>query len=276
MISLLCLRAFAETSPAPKAKHRNTKAAHHHRAAAHHRLAYNEFSRGLASDRIAYGYGRQETPRSTELMPAAASAPEDSPFALMTSFGGGIGSAYNDAATAPAFDLNVDFTAWKYFGLETEGFYILTGQTSSTGVATQSRAWGVVPDLKFQLPFTTGRIQWTPRLGLGYALFQTGLLTGASAENTSISGLVGLIGLQIEIYSTVILKADYLSSFSSSTTSATDSAFASAPSTAQIQRIRAGADVRVTSHFLVGAGAVSFGSNYGKPTILLGDIGYDW
>jgi hypothetical protein len=165
---------------------------------------------------------------------------------------------YNYALAAP-----LDFRS-RYWGIELEGHYG-NASLNQSAVTETYQAYGFNGAIKGQLPFTTGRVKWVPKIGIGYAYLgetdnQVGSSNGANAgASLAVNGAFGLVGLDLDFYDRVLVWADFAFSFYGSGTLTFSGAVSQitgtqpyTSSSASFQRWRAAAAYRFTPWFLAG------------------------
>lgn len=160
--------------------------------------------------------------------------------------------------------VNADVRFMHYLGMELDGYYgIAPTQTIEAIDITYKKKLqhrGAMFNVKGQLPFYTQSIRWVPKLGVGYGLM--GLKQSTEMEPTtekievssSVKGVYGTVGLDVEPLSWLMLSADYAKSFSASGNySYTQGALSQELSdSANFSRIRFGVYFRVDPNILLG------------------------
>ena len=132
---------------------------------------------------------------SARVVEAAAPAASGNGFRLTLS-GGAIGAS--DGSSSVGGGLGADLHFFHYFGLELEG--ILAGNTNGSGTAVN--AFEGMAHAKFQIPFRSPLIDFTPKIGIGYVM--------AGSSYGSANGLSLMAGGEVELFHFVIAGAEYV------------------------------------------------------------------
>jgi hypothetical protein len=167
--------------------------------------------------------------------------------------------------------IGADLTAWKYFGVNVEGYYGKGGSGSKTvfnefaSTVTTTKyslsQYGGMADAGGRYPFWLGRVKLIPRAGVGFGILDltsSAAITGGSANDgteTRLTGAYATAGLEIDLLPELYLTTDYARSFAASgtvTATADGTGTASAAGSPRFDRLRAGIYYRVTSRFTVG------------------------
>jgi hypothetical protein len=147
-----------------------------------------------------------------------------------------------------------------WIGFESEGYYGSTFSDPSTG--NQASSYGTYSDVYFHVPIPAGSVQFTPKLGLGYAyLGEVGIENG-EADSETVQGAFGIVGVEVNQRDTLFVDFDYSMAFSS----VSDSLAGNADfSTNGFYRVRGTLRYRVAPHWLLGVRVIEDGVRVTDP-----------
>ncbi len=172
---------------------------------------------------------------------------------------------------APTFGLWVDLKAYRYFGLEEDAYYQMSGSATNVGGAKESaQGMGSFTTLKGQIPFELGDIKIAPKAGFGFALLRrTGKSESISSPlETSVAatGVYATLGVDVEPIRKVSIMADYARSVSGSA-SYKNGSTAQEADAASFDRIRVGASYEFLPGIHGGIQFIHRGVKYNLPTL---------
>lgn len=197
----------------------------------------------------------QITEKATRASSPSAKNAKFMSIGIGVGYGGASSSVQKDAGSALTAGMTLDAHG-EYFGFEAEGFFSPASSPTTSGTTqTKLQNWGAMGILSARLPMRYKRANWIPRLGVGYGMFNVDQETTENSRtdkaSSTMSGLAGRIGFDVEPNRSIKISIDYTRSFGASGTQTTELAegitSSSEMSDPAFDQLRIGAKLLVSS-----------------------------